>query len=330
MKYRNYRIYGHNLIIILTVIPNCRCHILKRIPCFLLWLLSCQLGFAQDIEPRRWTDLPMGMNIVGAALVGTDGDIFLDPVLRITDAKFEAYTTATSYIRTFELFGKASRVDFRLPYTLGRWEGLLNGSEVSTRRHGFNDPRIRFSMILAGAPPLKGKEFVEYVRSHPVRTSLGIGLSVTLPLGEYYPDRLINLGENRFIIRPQAGFLHQHGPWQFEVTGLVSLYQDNDEFFGDQTLQQDPLWFVEGHVIRQFSRGMWGSISGGYSYGGTTHINGVKTKSDDATRYYALSFGMSLSPHQSVKIAWVNSDTNVVIGSKNNSLILSWTMNWMD
>ncbi|HMB58628.1 MAG TPA: transporter [Xanthomonadales bacterium] len=272
----------------------------------------------------------MGLNIVGAGLVSTEGDIFFDPVLRLSDAKFEAYTAATSYIRTFELFGKASRVDFRVPYTMGRWEGILNGADVSTRRHGFNDPRVRFSMILMGAPPFKGKEFVEYVRSHPVRTSLGVGLSVTLPLGEYYPDRLINLGGNRYVVRPQMGVLHQHGPWQFEVTGLVSLYTDNSDFFGGTTLEQKPLWFVEGHVIRQFSRGMWGSISGGYSFGGTSHIDGVKTKGDDATRYYAISFGMSVSQQQSVKIAWVNSDTNVVIGSRNNSLILSWSMNWAD
>lgn len=36
---------------------------------------------AQDIEPRRWTLLPVGMNVPGAGVIRTDGDIALDPVL---------------------------------------------------------------------------------------------------------------------------------------------------------------------------------------------------------------------------------------------------------
>jgi hypothetical protein len=293
----------------------------------LFWLFAADAS-AQDLEPRRWSHLPTEMNIIGMATAWTDGDIFLDPVLRLEDATFEMYTAVSSYVRTYDWFGKSSRIDFRLPYSYGRWEGLLDGDYVSTRRHGFSDPSIRVSMNLYGAPPLKGIKYVQYRASHPVTTTVGAAISLVLPLGEYYPERLINLGNNRYVLRSQLGVLHQRGPWQFEVTTTVSFYQDNDEFFGNTQLEQDPLWFFQGHVIRSFKRGMWASLSSGFSYAGETQINGVPKHNDDRTRYVSLSFGMPITRQQSVKITWINADTNVVIGSSSDTLVLGWTLNW--
>jgi len=270
----------------------------------------------------------MDMNVVGSALIATQGDIFLDPVLRIEDADFELYSIGASYIRTFEWLGKSSRIDFRVPYSNGRWEGIVNGSDVSTRRHGFGDPRIRFSMNLYGAPPLKGKPFMEYRVGNPISTTVGAALSVTLPLGEYYPDRLINLGGNRYIVRPQLGVLHTRGPWQFEATTTIAFFENNDEFFGGATLEQDPLWFFEGHIVHSFSRNRWMSLSGGYSYEGEGQLNGNSQNNQQRTRYWALSFGMPISRTQNIKLTYIDARTNVIVGSSSDSLILSWSMNW--
>lgn len=293
----------------------------------LLWLFAADAS-AQDLEPRRWSHLPTGMNIIGMATAWTDGDIFSDPVARIQDATFELYTLGSSYLRVYDWFGKSSRIDFRLPYTYGRWEGLLDGEYASTRRHGFADPSVRVSVNLYGAPPLRGVKYVQYRASHPVTTTVGAALSLTLPFGEYYSGRLINLGNNRYVLRSQLGVLHQRGPWQFEVTGTASFYQDNDEFFGNTQLEQDPLWFVQGHVIRTLKKGMWASISGGFSFAGESQINGVPRNNDDRTRYLSLSFGMPITTQQSVKITWISADTNVIIGSSSDTLVLGWSLNW--
>ncbi len=49
-------------------------------------LLFMQRVSAQDLVPRRWSHLPMKMNIAGAAVAYTTGDILLDPVLKLEDA----------------------------------------------------------------------------------------------------------------------------------------------------------------------------------------------------------------------------------------------------
>ena len=307
--------------------PGIQC----RFYALLTWAALC-LGHAnldaQELEPRRWSHLPTGLNIIGVGTGATDGDIFLDPVLRIEDAEFELYSLGTSYIRTFEWLGKSSRIEFRQPYGYGRWSGLVDGVNRAVRRHGLMDPRIRFSMNLLGAPPLSGQSYMEYQSEHATSTTLGAAVSLTLPLGEYYPDRLINLGQNRYIVRTQLGVLHRRGPWQFELTGSVSFYEDNDEFFGGTRLEQDPLGFLQAHVIRSFSRGRWASISGGYSYGGESQIDGIPKENDERTRFLALSVGMPLNRTQSIKLTYVNAETNVILGSSSDSLLLSWSLAW--
>ena len=81
----------------------------------------------------------------------------------------------------------------------------------------------------------------------PSTRRMGVAVGFFVPLGEYFDDKLINLGNNRWAIRPQIGALHQHNKWQFETTGAVILYGNNDEFFpGSRLREQDPLWSWQG------------------------------------------------------------------------------------
>ena len=297
---------------------------------FLLLLqgLFCSGLAAQDLEPRRWSHLPMDLNVLGLATGWTNGDILFDPVLLIEDVTFDLYVAGAGYVRTFELFGKSARVDLNVPYASGRWEGLVDGVYTSVRRRGFMDPRLRFSMNLYGAPPLKGKEYVQYRREHPVDTTIGVGVQVQLPLGDYNNTKLINLGNNRFYVRPQLGVLHQHHKWQFELTGSVFLYQTNDEFWNGNELKKDPLWFLQAHAIYSFKPGLWASISGGYAYDGHSTVNGVRKADDKRARYIALSLGVPINARQGLKFVYFTKDTHTSTGSNIDALIVAWSINW--
>jgi len=288
----------------------------------------CPETRAQDLEPRRWSHLPIGLNVLGVATVYNDGDISLDPVLRIENGRFDQWIAAVGYARSFEFFGKSARFDFNAPYASGRWEGLVNGVDQVVRRRGFMDPYMRFSINLYGAPPLRGKEFIQYRREHPVDTTIGAAIGVILPLGDYNEEKLINLGNNRITIRPQIGILHQHYKWQFELTGSVFLSQDNDEFFGGNELERDPLWFSQGHIIYSFKPGLWASASLGYAYGGHTTISGVPKDDAQRTLYTALSLGVPINAQQGLKFSYFTSDTNTSIGASYSALIVAWSINW--
>ena len=291
-------------------------------------LLFCGGAMSQDLEPRRWSHLPSGLNVLGVAAVWTEGDILFDPVLLIEDATFDVQVAGVGYVRTFELFGKSARVDLAVPYASGRWEGIVDGVDTSVRRRGFMDPLLRFSMNLYGAPPLKGKEYVQYRHEHPIDTTIGIGVQLQLPLGDYLDDKLINLGHNRFFVRPQLGVLHQHNKWQFELTGSVFLYQTNDEFWDGNELKRDPLWFLQGHVIYTIKPGWWVSVSGGYAYDGHSTVNGVEASDDWRKRYIAFSLGIPINARQGMKLVYFTSDTHTSTGTNTDALIVAWSINW--
>jgi len=296
-------------------------------------ILLCLLGLhgaalGQDLEPRRWSHLPTGLNVFGLGTGWTDGDIFFDPVLLAEDVTFDLYVAGAAYVRSFDLFGKTSRIDLKAPYASGRWEGIVDGEHTSLRKRGFMDPRMRFSINLYGAPALSGKDFVHFKLRNPVNTTIGAALAVSFPLGDYDNTTLINLSSNRMVYRPQLGILHQRRNWQFEATGSVFLYGSNDDFWNGKVHEQDPLWFLQGHIIYAFKPGWWVSVSSGFAHGGRSKVNGDPKINDTRSRYLALSLGIPINAQQGLKFTYLTSDTNTSTGAKTNALLVGWSVNW--
>jgi hypothetical protein len=283
-------------------------------------------AFAQDIEPRRWAHLPVGMNIFGVGVVHTDGDIAFDPVLELEDATVDRKTVVASFLHAFNLLGSSARFDVRLPYADARWEGLLAGQRASTEREGFADPRLRLSVNFLGAPALKGEEYRKYRVSRPVHTTAGAALSVSLPLGEYKKDKLLNLGENRYVFRPQIGVVHTRERWSYELTGSVFLYTDNDDFFGNNKREQDPLYALQTHVVYTVPERWWVSVGAGHDHGGQSSINGEK--SDDKKRdiLYGISAGFPFGSRSSLKLAYIGSRTRKDVGTDSDNLALAYSI----
>ena len=55
------------------------------------WLMPLSLA-AQDLEPRRWTHLPVGTSVLGVGYAGQNADIYFNPVIGITDGSKLART----------------------------------------------------------------------------------------------------------------------------------------------------------------------------------------------------------------------------------------------
>ena len=296
------------------------------LPAVLAWLVGPGVVFAQDLEPRRWSHLPVGTNVTSLTYIYTDGDVKLDPVLQIENGEVEAHTLVWGYSHWFDFYGKTGRVDVLLPYSTARWEGLLSGALASRRRRGFADPWIRLSINLAGAPALKGKEFQQYRAAHPVSTVVGAALGVMLPIGDYQDDKLLNLGQNRFVIRPQAGVVHIRGAWSYELTGSVFFFTENDDFFQGSTREQDPLYEVQAHVVHTFPSRWWASASAGYNWGGASEIDGVGKDDERGDLLSALSVGLPVGKAQGLKLVYLHGETLENVGTDTNSFLLSWNV----
>jgi hypothetical protein len=283
---------------------------------------------AQDIEPRRWSHLPLGGNFAGVAYAYTEGDIFLNPVLQIENGEFEMHTAALKYIHAFELLGKSARVDLTQLYQSGSWSGLLNGVPAAIERDGWSDTALRFAVNLYGAPPLAGEEFYEYRKATHTETIVGAGLLVTLPTGEYFDDKLINLGSNRYTFTPQFGVVHTRGKWTTELSTSVTFFTDNDEFFNGKKLEEDPLFIGQGHLIYSFRPGLWLGASVGYGYGGESTIDQVSANDVKGNVGFGLSVGIPVSRNFGFKVSYIGLRTREDTGSDNDTLTIGCSFQW--
>lgn len=290
------------------------------------WVGMAATVNAQDLEPRRWTPLPIGTKILGAGYAYTTGDLFFDPVLQIEDAEVEVDTLALSYVQSVALFGKPVRFDLLLPWQNAYWSGQLAGQSASTERAGWADPRFRLSVNLLGAPPLAAGDFQQYMSNRETTTVLGAALAVTLPWGEYLDDRLLNLGQNRYIVRPQLGLLHTRGPWSFELTGSAFIYSDNDDFYLNSRREQDTLYAMQTHVVRIFKPGLWASVSAGYGWGGRSTIDGDAKRDERGDQLLAISMGLPVAPRQGVKFAYVRGRTGNDAGADTDTFSFAWSV----
>ena len=293
---------------------------MNKTPCYFLLsllFLSFDPAGAQDLEPRRWTVFPAGMNVIGAGYARLGGDVSFDPVLQIEDATVSGQVLGLSYVRSFIVGSKVARLDVVLPWANMRWTGLLDGVPATASRVGLSDPNVRLSMILVGEKPDALADS---------NTVIGAAVAISVPFGEYFEEKLLNLGQNRIYIRPQVGVLHTRGNWSFELTGSVFLYGDNDDFYGGSTLEQDPLYAVQTHLIYAFDKpGYWAALSAGYGWDGQSTVDGHKI--DDSRRLFlsALAVGVPISKRQGIKLVYLRTRTNTNKGSDIDSYSLGWS-----
>jgi len=303
---------------------------LKKLQVFVTFLFLSATCFnalySQDLEPRRWTALPLSTQIIGIGYSHTQGTIFFDPLLNIKDASVTVNSFVLQYLHPFKIGKKSARFDVLIPFSIAHWEGYLNDAYTTVNRNGFADPRLRISVNFLGPEAMKPKELLEYLSEHEVFTVVGASLSVTLPLGQYFDDKILNLGQNHFVFRPQIGFVHHWRTWSYELTGSVFLYSRNHNFSDGKNKNQNATFAMQTHLTKRFKSKMWGSISAGYGLVGQSIVN-KQPKNDDRSDFLAAgSIGFVLAKRQSIKLSYIRTETLKDIGADLNSYILGWSI----
>jgi hypothetical protein len=146
-----------------------------------------------------------------------------------------------------------------------------------------------------------------------------------LPFGEYKEDKLLNLGHNRFVVRPQIGVVHTRGQWSYELTGSVLLFGENDEFWNGNKLEQDPIWVVQSHIIHTFRPGLWLALSAAYGHDGEAEVNDVRKNDPRNTVLSAVSFGFPLTRSQGLKVAYIRGRMQNNVGADTDNFAVAWS-----
>ena len=70
---------------------------------------------AQDIEPRAYSNAPVGVNFLVVGYAYSHGGLSLDPSLPVTDARLESSVALLAYARVLDLWGVSGKFDVVVP-----------------------------------------------------------------------------------------------------------------------------------------------------------------------------------------------------------------------
>ncbi len=239
-------------------------------------LLALPCVNAQELAPRVYWPAPTGTNAVVLGYQFSTGDIITDPTLPVTGVQSDINYTILTYQRYGSLFGRTANVQVNLPYSWGNTEGYLDDEYVNRSLDGSGDLRISATINLRGAPAMDPADMQE-LRANP-RTIVGFSLTALVPTGSYNPDRLLNVGSNRWSIKPAFGMIWPIRPtWLLEMEVGAWVFGDNHDFQG-LTREQDPIWSAEIHLVKRIRPGFWASLDLNRYRGGETRLdNGPPT-----------------------------------------------------
>ncbi len=286
-----------------------------RIPGKLVCLFVLAAGVctahAQDIEPRAYSNAPIGVNFLGVGYAQAQSD------------RYRTASEILGYSRVFEVAGQSARFDAVVPYADLAGTVPFRGQSIGRATDGLTDPLVRLSVNLYGAPALSLQEFADYKQD----LIIGASLTASIPWGQYDNKQLMNLGANRWFLMPAIGVSQAIGPWKLELAQAVTVYSDNKEFFGNNTRSQDPVYSTQGHVIYAFNSGVWVSADATYLTGGRSAINGQWNDDFQENWRFGATLALPINRNHSVKL-YASRGLFSRTGNGYDLLGLAWQYRW--
>jgi hypothetical protein len=254
---------------------------------------------AQELEPRAYRTLPTGFNFVVLSYSYTTGNVVADATAPVQDLSLDANIASFGYLRSLGIFGRSASVTAQVPYVFLSGTALLDGEPVSGTRTGTADARLRLAVNLLGGPALAPAEFAQYRQ----RRNLGVSLTVCVPSGNYRSFQLVNLGANRWGLKPEVGYSSIKGRWILEAAAGIWFFTDNDDYFGGTTLRQDPIESLQAHLSYNVNRKIWLALDANWYGGGSTSVDGTAQQPLQSNSRIGLTLSVAVARGQSIKFA---------------------------
>ena len=279
------------------------------------------IASAQELTPRAYWPAPYGTKLVGLGYAHSTGDIVTDPSLPLVGVDSTIDTAVVFYQQTISLAGRTSNIQIEVPYTDGTTKGAFEGQPAQANVSGVGDVTATIGVNLVGAPSMTREEFQAF-RQNP-KPVLATSLRVVAPTGEYNPDKLINVGTNRWAAKIKLGYLYPLPKRTvLELGAGVWFFEDNDEFLGT-TREQQPLTAFDVHLVKRFRPGFWGSIDANYYFGGRTTVGGTKRADFQRNSRLGASLVYPFGSRHAFKVS-VNAGVVTESGGDYNTYILNY------
>ena len=284
-------------------------------------ILMLDKVLAQDLEPRAYARLPVNAAALIAGYGYSSGGVVTDATLPVKDVNAYVNSPSLGGLYSFSFLGQTAQVSVGIPYLWAKVSGSVAETTQSITRSGFGDTRLRFSVLVHGAPALTAAELAKA----PKRTVLGASLSITAPTGQYLEGKLINIGTNRWSFKPELALSQPLGNrWLFDLYAGVWFFTNNNSFYpGSLVRSQDPMGSFQAHISYNILLRAWAALDLTYYIGGSSSVNGVKNADRQENSRIGGTIVVPVGKRNSVKLAY---STGAIIrfGANFNTISIGW------
>jgi hypothetical protein len=252
---------------------------------------------------RDWQNTPIDLNMAFGYYNLVDTNTPIDTSLPIDGLSLNANVYIARFARSFALDGRNTAVEILQPYA-DVSASFDDGQFFTGTKHngGMGDTQLVIAHNFFGGPALTAQEFATWTPG----TFLSGALTVITPTGDYDKDRIINIGANRWVFKPELAFGTPIGPTWLEFNTYVSLFGDNDDYQGNSKLEQKPLFAIESHYSYTINRALWVGLDAIYNTGGETKIDGDNQDNKQENVLVGATMGFMLSPQFGGLIAYTD------------------------
>jgi len=280
---------------------------------------------AQDLDPRAYIRVPVNTNTLIAGYSYTYGDILIDPTVPLENMEATAHSASFGYARSFNLFGLSSQVMAVVPYSWAEASATISGQQQSITRSGLSDSRLRLSVLVLGGPAVGIKEFMTADK----KTIVGVSLNISVPTGEFFSDKLINLGANRWSFKPEVALSQPIGKrWLVDIYSGVWLFTTNNSFYpGSSSRSQEALGSFQAHISYNITPRFWVAYNTTWYIGGKSSIDGLYYDDWQNNTRIGLTAVMPVGKSNSIKLA-ASTGAVVRVGQDFTAFTVGWQHSW--
>lgn len=303
---------------------NLNCRMLGLIGLFqLMFFLPLA---AQDLDPRAYLWLPIKTSTVVTGYAFSKGAILTDPTLPIEDLDATVQSLSFGYVNTFNLFGLTSQAMVALPYSWATASGKVAGQAQSIYRQGLGDSRMRLTVLVYGAP----SSGIAEILKAPRKTLIGVSINVTAPTGQFFSDKLINIGTNRWSLKPEVAISQPLGKrWLVDFYAGSWFFSSNYSFFpGSSKRTQEPMGAFQAHISYNITPRFWIAYNATYYVGGKSSIDGTFNDDRQNNTRIGLTAVMPVGKSNSIKLA-ASTGAVVRIGQDFTTFSFGWQHSWI-
>lgn len=288
-------------------------------------LLVASAGRAQDMEPKAYSASPVGANFLVGSYTYSTGSIVFDSTLPVSDVSATVNGYAIAVGHSFGLFGDLALVTAALPYATADVSGKIQEQAASTSRSGLADTQFKFSINLAGNPAMSPREFARA----PRRTIVGASLTARAPTGQYYNTKLINIGNNRWALKPEIGVSVPIRRLDADLYAGVWLFTANGDYYpGGLERTQDPVVSLQAHLSYTLKPRLWVAFDSTWYSGGSAEVEGGSPSTSQKNSRAGVTLSMPVGRRYSLKVAY-GSGLIVRTGTNFTTFAVAWQALWL-